>query len=193
MASVVHTDRPSRSTLSTAEARRETVIASAIEVFAESGYLGTPIAAVADRAKISSAYVFKLFPGKEGLFVAALDRCFELVEQALERGAAESAEQTPEGILDAMGGAYAELIANRSLLMLQVHAQSAVQVAEIRESLRRGIARVTRYASTRSGADDAAVQRFIAFGQLCHLIVTMGIETDAADWARILTAGIRHP
>jgi len=193
MASVAHTDRPSRSTLSTAEARRETVIASAIEVFAESGYLGTPIAAVADRAKISSAYVFKLFPGKESLFVAALDRCFELVEQALERGAAESAEQTPEGILDAMGGAYAELIANRSLLMLQVHAQSAVQVAEIRESLRRGIARVTRYASTRSGADDAAVQRFIAFGQLCHLIVTMGIETDAADWARILTAGIRHP
>jgi len=193
MTSVAHTDRPSRTTLSTAEARRETVIASAIEVFAESGYLGTPIAAVADRAKISSAYVFKLFPGKESLFVAALDRCFELVEQALERGAADSAEQTPDGILDAMGGAYAELIANRSLLMLQVHAQSAVQVTEIRESLRRGIARVTRYASTRSGADDAAVQRFIAFGQLCHLIVTMGIETDAADWARILTAGIRHP
>jgi len=193
MTSVAHTDRPSRTTLSTAEARRETVIASAIEVFAESGYLGTPIAAVADRAKISSAYVFKLFPGKESLFVAALDRCFELVEQALERGAADSAEQTPDGILDAMGGAYAELIANRSLLMLQVHAQSAVQVTEIRESLRRGIARVTRYASTRSGADDAAVQRFISFGQLCHLIVTMGIETDAADWARILTAGIRHP
>jgi AcrR family transcriptional regulator len=185
--------QPARSTLSTAEARRETVIASAIEVFGESGYLGTPIAAVADHAKISSAYVFKLFPGKESLFVAALDRCFELVEEALDKGASESAEQTPAGILDAMGGAYAELIGNRSLLMLQVHAQSAVQVAEIREALRRGIARVTRFAKSRSGADDEAVQRFIAFGQLCHLIVTTGIETDAADWARLLTAGVRHP
>jgi AcrR family transcriptional regulator len=182
-----------RSTLSTAEARRETVIASAIEVFAESGYLGTPIAAVADHAKISSAYVFKLFPGKESLFVAALERCFELVEQALEKGAAESSDQTPAGVLHAMGGAYAELIADRSLLMLQVHAQSAVGVTEIRQALRRGIARVTRFAASRSGADDEAVQRFIAFGQLCHLIVTIGIERDSADWARLLTSGVRHP
>ncbi|MFF1571686.1 TetR/AcrR family transcriptional regulator [Leifsonia sp. NPDC058292] len=193
MTAVTRPPRPARSTLSTAEARRETVIASAIEVFGTSGYLGTPIAAVADHAKISSAYVFKLFPGKESLFVAALDRCFDLIEEALEAGAAGATEQTPDGILFAMGGAYAELIGDRSLLMLQVHAQSAVQVTDIREALRRGLARVTRFAKSRSGADDEAVQRFIAFGQLCHLIVTTGIETDDSDWARILTAGIRHP
>jgi AcrR family transcriptional regulator len=183
----------SRSTLSTAEERRETVIDSAIAVFGATGYLGTPIAAVAAHADISSAYVFKLFPGKENLFVAALDRCFDLVEQSLEAGAAASAEQTPAGILDAMGGAYAELIGNRSLLMLQVHAQSAADVPEIGDALRRGLARVTRFAKSRSGASDEEVQRFIAFGQLCHLIVTAGIEADPADWAGILTTGIRHP
>ncbi|WP_223693102.1 TetR/AcrR family transcriptional regulator [Leifsonia poae] len=182
-----------RSTLSTADERRETVIASAIEVFGRSGYLGTPISAVATHANISSAYVFKLFPGKETLFVAALERCFDLIEQALEAGAAAGAEPTPAGILDAMGGTYAELIADRSLLMMQVHAQSAADVPEIRASLRRGLARITRFAKTRSGASDDDVQRFMAIGQLCHLIVTTGIEAEASDWARILTAGIRHP
>ncbi|GAA1448575.1 TetR/AcrR family transcriptional regulator [Leifsonia poae] len=183
----------SRSTLSTAEARRETVIASAIEVFGKTGYLGTPIAAVATHADISTAYVFKLFPGKESLFVAALERCFDLIEQALETGAEAGTDHTPDGILDAMGDAYADLIGDRSLLMLQVHAQSAADVPEIGEALRHGLARVTRFAKSRSGASDDAVQRFIAFGQLCHLIVTTGIDGETADWARLLTAGIRHP
>jgi AcrR family transcriptional regulator len=183
----------SRSTLSTAEERRETVIASAIEVFGASGYSSTPISAVAEHARISTAYVFKLFPGKETLFVAALDRCFDRIEEALELGAAASAGPSPAEILYAMGDAYADLIADRSLLMLQVHAQSAASVPEIGAALRRGLARVTRFAKTRSGAPDDDVQRFIAFGQLCHLIVTTGIDGDSSDWARIVTAGIRHP
>lgn len=180
-------------TLSTADDRREAVLASAIAVFARSGYLGTPIAAVATDADISPAYVFKLFPGKESLFVAALDRCFELVEDALERGARTADGGTPDEILDAMGLAYAELIADRSLLMLQVHAQSASDVPEIRDALRRGLARVTRFATIRSGADDLAVQRFIAYGQLCHLIVTVGLDEIPEEWAQALTRGIRHP
>lgn len=183
----------SRSTLSTADERRETVIASAIDVFGASGYLGTPISAVAEHAKISTAYVFKLFPGKETLFVAALERCFDRIEEALEAGAAASEGQSPSDILWAMGDTYADLIADRSLLMLQVHAQSAASVPEIGAALRRGLARITRFTKTRSGATDDEVQRFIAFGQLCHLIVTTGIEDAGDDWARILTAGIRHP
>ncbi|ERK70324.1 TetR/AcrR family transcriptional regulator [Leifsonia aquatica] len=180
-------------TLSTADDRREAVLASAITVFARTGYLGTPIAAVASDADISPAYVFKLFPGKESLFVAALDRCFELIEDALERGARTAADGTPDEILDAMGLAYAELISDRSLLMLQVHAQSAADVPEIHDALRRGLARVTRFAATRSGADGAAIQHFIAWGQLCHLTVTLGLDDLPDEWARTLTRGIRHP
>jgi hypothetical protein len=37
------------------------------------------------------------------------------------------------------------------------------------------------------------VQRFIAYGQLCHLIVVTGLDADPSSWARIVTAGIRHP
>jgi hypothetical protein len=37
------------------------------------------------------------------------------------------------------------------------------------------------------------VQRFIAFGQLCHLIVTTQLDGRPEDWAQLLTHGIRHP
>jgi AcrR family transcriptional regulator len=181
------------STLSTAEQRRPVVLASAVRRFARSGYLGTTVADVATEANISPAYVFKLFPSKEGLFVATLEHCFDRVQEALEAGADASTEPTPSAILYAMGGAYAELIADRSLLMLQVHAQSAAEVPEIGGALRRGLARVTTFAKTRSGASDAEVQQFIAFGQLCHLIVTLGIDGSNEPWATLLTDGIRHP
>jgi AcrR family transcriptional regulator len=180
-------------TLSTAEARRETVISSSVAVFSRNGYLGTPIAAVAEHAAISPAYVFKLFPSKQLLFVAALDRCFSLIEDCLGRGADGSVGQDPAAILWAMGGAYAELIADRSLLMLQVHAQSAAAEPEIGAALRRGMQRVTTFVTARSGASGEAIQQFMAYGQLCHLIVTTGIEDDPAPWAQLLTAGMRHP
>ncbi|MFZ7089412.1 TetR/AcrR family transcriptional regulator [Curtobacterium sp. RRHDQ10] len=183
--------------LSTADARRRTAVDGAIVEFARTGYLGTPVTRVATAAGISPAYVFKLFPRKEELFVAALDRCFDRIVDALEVGASSTAPGAHgDLVLSAMGGAYAELIADRSLLMLQVHAQSAADVPEIGDALRRGLARVTSFAKERSGGSDEAVQRFIAYGQLCHLIVTTDLDaapTDAAPWVGILTAGIRHP
>jgi AcrR family transcriptional regulator len=182
-----------RTKLSTAEERRPLVIEAAIAAFARAGYRGSTVADVATEAGISSAYVFKLFPSKEQLFVGALESCFDRVVEALGRGAEGTTDHSPDGVLDAMGGAYAELISDRTLLMLQVHAQSAAEVPEIGAALRRGYARVTEYASTRSGATDAAVQRFIAFGQLCHLVVTLDLDEAAEPWARTLAAGIRHP
>jgi AcrR family transcriptional regulator len=184
---------PASTHLSTAEARRPLVVRAATATFARAGYRATTVADVAAEAKISSAYVFKLFTGKEALFIAALEDCYERIVEALAEGVESATDRTPEGILDAMGGAYAALIADRDLLLLQVHAQSAADVPEIGAALRRGYARVVEFASTRSGATDAAVQRFIAFGQLCHLVVTLGIDDSSERWAQILADGIRHP
>lgn len=181
-----------RSILSTAEQRRPVVTDAALRRFSQRGFHGTTVADVAGEAKISPAYAFKLFPRKEALFVAALDLCFDRILDALGDGADGAADRTPDGILDAMGAAYAWLIQDRALLMLQVHAQSVAEVREIGSALRAGLARITTFAKQRSGADDAAVQRFVAYGQLCHLIVTSGIEELPDAWAEILTRGIRH-
>ncbi|WP_241979870.1 TetR/AcrR family transcriptional regulator [Cryobacterium sp. TMT4-31] len=173
--------------------RTPVVAASAVREFARGGYHGTTIADVARDARISPAYVFKLFPSKERLFVAALDDCFERILATLAAGADSAADQGPDAVLEAMGGSYAELISDRTLLLLQVHAQSVADIPEIGQAPRAGLKRVTRFAKTRSGASDSAVQRFVAYGQLCHLIVTAGIDTVPDEWATILSHGIRHP
>ena len=184
---------PRSSILSTAEVRKPLVAASAVVEFARGGYHGTTIADVARHAGISPAYVFKLFPTKERLFVAALDECIERILEALKTGAEGSDDQRPEPVLFAMGGAYAELVADRTLLLLQVHAQSVADVPEIGDAFRRGLARITEFAQSRSGASDEEVQRFMAFGQLCHLIVTARVDEIPEPWAILLARGIRHP
>lgn len=182
-----------RTTLSTADLRRPVVASAAVQEFARGGYHGTTIADVARAAAISPAYVVKLFPTKERLFVAALETCFDRILAALTAGADAAEDTSPDGLLYAMGGTYAQLIADRSLLMLQVHAQSVADLPEIGAALRAGLQQVVELAAERSGAPDDAVQRFIAFGQLCHLIVTTQVEDVPEAWAQLLTAGIRHP
>lgn len=181
------------SILSTAEVRKPVVAASAVREFARGGFHGTTIADVAREAKISPAYVFKLFPSKERLFVVALEECFSQILAALEAGADDAQDQDPDSVLFAMGGAYADLIADRTLLLLQVHAQSVADIQEVGDALRAGLAQITTLAKRRSGADDQAVQRFIAYGQLCHLIVTTRIDEIPESWAILLAHGIRHP
>ena len=176
--------------LSTAADRRPAIVDAALTAFSQGGYAGTTVTDIAREAGISSAYVLKLFGGKEALFIAALEKCFEHIEQTL---AAAPAGQTPAATLDTMGDAYADLIADRTLLLIQVHAQSVAAIPAVGDALRKGLARITRFAKQRSGAEDHDVQRFIAYGQLCHLVVTSGIADVDDDWSRILTDGLRHP
>lgn len=181
------------SILSSAEARRPIAAAAALRAFASGGYHGTTIADVAGEAKISPAYVSKLYATKERLFVAALEECFDRIVEALAAGA-DSAPAGADGdtILDAMGLAYARLIADRDLMMLQVHAQSIADIPDVGAALRSGLGRVTRLAKERSKAGDDAVQRFIAYGQLCHLIVTARLADSSESWVPVVTRGFRH-
>lgn len=180
-------------TLSTAEDRREDVLTTAIGAFAARGYFGTTTTEVAQRAGISQAYLYRLFPDKETLFAAVVQRCYDRFRDSLSRGAARAAGSTPEAVLFAMGGAYAELIRDQDLLLLQMHAQAAaVSVPEIRRAVQQGYARVVEYARSVSGATDEQIQHFIAMGALCNVVVTMGAESVDAPWANTLSAGIRH-
>lgn len=168
------------------------VVSSAIATFARGGFNTVTIAEVAKHAGISPAYVSKLFSSKTKLFVAALEECYRRIIDALERGAAASEDQAPDAVLDAMGAAYAALIADRDLITLQVHAQSALADPAIAQAVRQGIADITEFVVARSRADGRSVQHFIAFGQFCHLLTALGAFDIDADWATMLTAGIRH-
>lgn len=151
------------------------------------------MADVAREAGISTAYVFKLFPGKEQLFVVAVDACFDQIEATLASADTSHGESSPTAVLDKLGDAYADLIADRTLLLIQVHAQSVAGIPAIGDALRRGLARITQFAKERSGGTGLDVQRFIAYGQLCHLVVAAGVADIDEEWATILSHNLRHP
>ncbi|MDO3702699.1 TetR/AcrR family transcriptional regulator [Micromonospora sp. C28SCA-DRY-2] len=180
-------------TLSTAEDRRQEVLSTAIGAFAARGYFGTTTVEVAKAAGISQAYLYRLFPDKESLFAAVVERTFDLFRESLAEGAAAATGSSPEAVLSAMGGAYAQLIRDQDLLLVQMHAQcAAVSVPEVRKAVRHGYSRVVEYARSVSGASDEQLQEFIAMGALCNVVVTMGADDVDAPWARTLSSGLRH-
>jgi AcrR family transcriptional regulator len=166
--------------LSTADARRDTVLRTALGAFAAKGYYGTTTGEVAKSAGISQAYVYRLFPDKETLFLAVVEHCFARIEESLAAAEGDS----PEAVLYAMGDVYARLIAQESaLLLVQMHAQcAAVSEPAVREVVQRGYARTV----------DPQVQEFFARGMLCHLVVAVDAAHVDAPWARTLSEGIRH-
>ncbi|GGZ03653.1 TetR/AcrR family transcriptional regulator [Streptomyces poonensis] len=182
-----------RRQLSTAEERRETVLRTAIGAFAARGYFGTTTTEVAKAAGISQAYVYRLFPNKEALFAAVVAHCFTRVRSAMERGAAAATSSEPQVVLDSMGDAYARLISDNDLLLVQLHAQAAaVSEPVIQEAVRAGYARMVEYVRGASGGSEEQVQRFFATGMLCHLIVSLDVTSVDAPWTRTLGAGIAH-
>jgi AcrR family transcriptional regulator len=187
------TSSPGRTSRSTAGEQRVKIVSCAVRAFARTGYHATPVSEVAEAAGVSPAYVFRLFPGKLGLFVATIDDCYHQVTTALVAGGEAAGPSSPDAVLGAMTTAYVELIRDRDLIMLQVHAQSACDIPEIRDAVRRGVASVVNAVTRVSGADASAVQRFIAYGQLCHLIVQADLGAVDESWARTVSAGMSHP
>ena len=178
---------------STAQVRRQEVLRAATTVFARTGYYATTIADVAEETGISQGYVMRLFGSKLGLFVTVVDRCNERVALALVEAADQVSGGTPEAVLDAMYEAYADLMNEPSLIMIQVHAQGVADVPEIGDAVRRGLANLIDSVKEHSGANDAQVQRIVAFGTLCQLVVAVDLEAVRLPWAQTLTDGIRHP
>jgi AcrR family transcriptional regulator len=181
---------PATRTLSTAEERSDALVAAAVTVFSRAGFHATPTTAVAQEAGISTAYAFKLFPTKIDLFVAAVDACYDRIVATLRCAVRPGAEG--RAALDAMGSAYAALIADRTLLMLQVHALAATSETRIRDAVRRGVARTVEVAQELSGAPAAEIQDFLAIGQLCHLLTAIDAFTLHDPWATTVTEGIEH-
>src|SRR5437588_21275 len=110
--------------------RRDALIDAAVHEFALRGLFGTPVDKIARRVGVAQPYVFSLFGSKKELFLAAVERGFELTAETFTKAAAEydPAIALPDAdILKAMGKAYVELLQSehRDYLMLQHHACAA--------------------------------------------------------------------
>ena len=167
-----------------AEERRESVILASMSEFAKGGYNGTSTQAIADRVGVSQPYLFRLFPSKKALFMAAVTRCLEDTAAVFDT-AGEGL--TGSAALDAMAESYLGLIADRErlLMQLQVYVSSASDDLDEadREQIRKSWAQLWDSVAVRTGADVQEVTSFFAHGMLINTLVALGVPDGDRLWA----------
>ncbi|MGR4853346.1 TetR/AcrR family transcriptional regulator [Streptomyces sp. LARHCF252] len=169
-----------------AEERRESVIRAATIEFARGGYHGTSTEAIARRVGVSQPYLFRLFPGKKAIFLAAAQRC---VEDTIRTFAEASEGLEGEEALHSMGNAYTKVIAERpERLMMQMQMYVAVKAAEeegdheFGESVRAGWMRLWDTVHVPLGADVDETTTFMAYGMLVNCLAAMGFPPEHRVW-----------
>ncbi|MGI8593864.1 MAG: TetR/AcrR family transcriptional regulator [Solirubrobacteraceae bacterium] len=124
------TTQPAPSGRLTAAERRSDLVAAAISEFAAAGLAGASTEAIARRAGISHAYLFRLFGTKRDLFLAAVDASFGHVLATFKR--AEERRGPREPFQQALGHSYTALIEDRKELLFAFHAYAACGDEDIR-------------------------------------------------------------
>lgn len=165
-----------------AEERREAVIRAAVEEFAEAGFFGTSTEAIATRAGISQPYIFRLFGNKENLFLATVQRCFARIHEAF-RAAAAGAPADP---FPAMEEAYLQLLSDRRLLMVWMHAFAACSNPLIQKAVAAGFEDIFTFLEGLPGGTPERVHHFVSSGMLLNVSAATDMRTamSEADWLR---------
>jgi len=181
---------PATRQLSTAAERREALVEVAVAAFAERGFHGTPTTEIAKAAGISQAYLFRLFPTKAALYVAAVERCYERLGAALRAGA-EAARERGEPVLDGMGHAYVDLMQDPTTLRatLQTFAAASGEEPDIRAAVREGFGTLVALVRELGGAEGEELRTFVAKGMLLTVLAGMDAPALDAAWARELCEG----
>lgn len=170
-----------------ADERRESVIRAAITEFARGGYSATSTEAIAKRVGVSQPYLFRLFPNKEAMFLAASERCFAETRKVFAE-AAEGLEG--EEALHSMARAYQRLIADdpdKLLMQMQVYAAVAAAEAagdrEFGESVRAGWVDLFDSVNLALGADVDEATTFLAYGMLANTLTALGFPAGHRMWS----------
>jgi hypothetical protein len=89
--------------------------------------------------------------------------------------------------LDTARGAYAALVADRSILRFLMHANCAVGEPLVAEAVRRCYAKQVEIVRQLLG-DDAAVRGWFGAGMLDNVVAVLGLADVDEPWAHLLTA-----
>jgi AcrR family transcriptional regulator len=165
--------------------RREMVLAAAQIEFGANGLQGASTEAIARRVGVSQPYLFRLFPSKKAIFLAAVDQCYERLSA---RFGAAAEGLTGEPALEAMGRSYNELLDNRELLQMQLQMWAAAcQDAEVRRAAQRGMSRLWEQVERISGADQMRIMQFFASGMLLNVFAALELPRIKEQLGEALT------
>ncbi|MGW8488347.1 TetR/AcrR family transcriptional regulator [Streptomyces sp. NPDC055886] len=169
-----------------AEERRESVVRAAITEFARGGYNGTSTEVIARRVGVSQPYLFRLFPNKQAIFIAAAERCLQDTRRVF---AVASEGLEGEEALHAMARAYQRLIVHDGeKLMMQMQVYAAVAAAEASgdhafgASLRAAWERMWDDVHLVLGADVNETTTFLAYGMLVNTLASLGFPAEHRVW-----------
>jgi AcrR family transcriptional regulator len=171
----------------TAEDRREAVLDAAVEEFSRTGFDGTSTEAIARRVGISQPYLFRLFGTKKELFLLTVDRCFQETLETF-REAAKGATTSDE-VLDRLGAAYGELIADRRRLRLQMQAYAACDDPDVRERVRAGFGAIVELVQQKTDLSEGKLSSFFGRGMLLNVMASMDVLGQTSGWAAAVQEG----
>lgn len=179
---------------------RERVLAAAEAVFAESGFRGATMAAIAERAGISTGNVYRYFPSKEDLFETLFPESFaeELMRLLKKRvGSLTRTEDLLELDAEARGDAEALLRFwvehRRKVVVLLDRAEGSVR-ADVRERFVEALVRPTSDALRQraGGRRLTKVERLLLkqlFDNTVRTVVAILDEASGADEIRTAFEG----
>jgi AcrR family transcriptional regulator len=164
----------------TADERRAQIAAIAAEEFAAGGLHGASTEAIARRAGITQAYVFRLFGSKRNLFIQVVIAAFDQLTDGMRIAAGGG---TGLDALSAMGLAYDAMLADRTALLLQLQGFAAASEPEVREAVRASFARMWQTVAGTTGLDPVTVKSFLAFGMLLNNAAALELGDVDEPWA----------
>jgi AcrR family transcriptional regulator len=162
--------------------RRESILQAAVAEFAVKGYHGTATESIAERAGVSQPYLFRFFPTKKDLFIAAVERGFDRVEETFRL----AAEAHPEATVDAIGKSYEALLQHREELLLQMQAYAACGDGEIQQVVQGRYGSLYRLVKELTGMDEMEIRQFFATGMLMNVATAIDLPAivDTEPWAQ---------
>jgi AcrR family transcriptional regulator len=168
-----------------AEERRDQVVRAAVAEFSVRGLEGTSTSDIAKRVGVSQPYLFRLFPTKRDLFIAAVQYGASQVCDVFTKAADG---KYGHAALAAMGEAYQDLLlADRQVLNMQLQQFAACHDPEIQAAVRGAMQGLWQHMDNLSGAPVGVRVDFLAKGMLCNVIAAMGRDSgDDPQWQPIL-------
>ena len=170
------------------QARRQQVLGIAAEEFARGGLHGASTEAIARRAEITQAYVFRMFGTKKALFLEVVTAAFDRTTEGMRKAAADT---TGLEALGRMGAQYNELLADQASLLLQLQGFAACGDLEVRDAVRECFGRMWQAVAEVTGLDPVTVKAFLGFGMLLNNSAALHAAELDEPWAHGIRTRIR--
>ncbi len=191
-----------RRRLPTAE-RRIQLLEVAVRVFGREGYTGASTADIAREVGISAPALYRHYPSKKALYLAALAHSGDRMFDGWERAAREAPNALTA--FARLGVLYQTMMRDEPhLLQIRFRALNATDDPEIRELVLRNHARAERLVSELAARADGegllpkgltqamVVAGFMAWGAMTDVTHHLGLRHDSDVFARALRDVVAH-